>query len=616
MRSRFLVIFPLLLLSTLISCTEESVPHLEYGTISISFQHPYAAPEARLQADKLRKASHVVITIIGMDGQDTDYTEKKVEVYEFEGSYLVDNIVLPIGSYQISTLYLVDDEDHVLFATPDKDKPLAQHVKIPLPATISSNKMINEVKMEVLSTTGLTPDDFGLESLELNFGDTFYFFVALLEEGEKGDFLEGKMTVSSEGYNSTLNIDSYAQKIILEKGYDRYNIKVENKEYHPYEGSFSYDSLRVHASTPLIITLESIIKPDQGIYVGNVVLNTQQEVDDFGDKGYTKIEGTLNIGGYFPTDPQAITDLGPLASLTAITGRLQILNNRALTSFHGLHNLSSVGGFMSISGNVRLESLAALKNLNYIGSGLTLSQNNALTNLDGLQGLSSLTSNSQIEGNQNLISLEGLENLKTLSFLFLTSNRSLASVKGLNNLRDVGGLSISGNSSLISLSGFGNAITSLDNFSIRDNPLLTDFKGMMSPEGEITSSVSIENNASLESLEGLEFNPDIVFDFEIKDNPLLVDISAMNDINTIGRSLTISGNKKLSSLKGLENLFSVGNRHNMDLNYLLTIVNNPSINDFCALSYLFQEGVVHNQNIALNAYNPSRAQMKAGECSQ
>jgi hypothetical protein len=611
----FRTVFLLLLFAAFVSCTEDlSPPQFQYGSLVLNFEQSNWSANSKMEENSIKKVTHMVITVKGMDGRETDYSARKVEVYEFEGAYLSGNMLLPVGTYQITTLYLVDGGENVLFAVPQKELLLSQNVDNPLPISdVSSTRLANNVKVEVLSTKRLTPEDFGLESLEVKFEDVFYFFVALVDKTNPGDFLPGSIEVSNGEYMHQQDIDSQIQKINLKPGYENYSIEIQSEDYQHFEGSFSYDSLLSHDATPLVIELKRVNECVGGTYVGNVVLNTQQEVDDFGRKCYTKIEGRLRIGS--PKEPLAIKDLGHLESLTIVTGSVEIRNNKGLTSLHGLHHLSSVGSYMAIDGNEILESLADLRNLTSIAHGLEITNNNALTNLDGMQGLSSLSSNSQINENQNLISLEGLENLKTVSFLFINSNRKLISFKGLNNLTNVGGLSISGNSSLTSFSGSGNSISSLNNLYIINNPLLTDFKGLMAADGEVKDALTIDNNASLVSLEGLKFQNDIVFFIEIKNNPQLLDISAMSSINTIGRDLTITNNEKLPHLTGLENLFSVGNLYGSNNSYLLSIVNNPSLKDFCALSYLFQEGILYKQNIALNAYNPSAAQMKADKCA-
>lgn len=614
----FRIFFLLFLFTAFISCTEDlSPPQSQYGSMILNFEPSHGLANTRMEENSIKDVTHMVITIKGIDGRDTEYSARKVEVYEFEGAYLSENILLPIGTYQITTLYLVDDGENVLFAIPHKDLLLSQNVNNPIPISdVSSTQLANDVNIEVLSTKGLTPEDFGLEALEVKFEDVFYFFVALVDKSNTTDLLPGSISISSGEYIHQQDIDSNIQKVNLKPGYGSYAIKIGSENYHYFEGSFSYDSLLSHVSAPLVVKLERVNECVGGTFVGNVVLNTQQEVDDFGRRCYTKIEGKLNIGSFFPKDPNAITDLGSLESLLAVSGNVEIRNNKALTSFDGLHNLGSAGGLMSIDGNENLKRLTGLRSLNFIARGMTISNNNSLTNLDGLQGLSSISSNSvfQISQNQNIINLEGLENLKTAGFLYITYNRKLISLKGVNNLKEVGGLYISGNSSLTSLSGFGNSISSLNSLDIVNNIVLKDFNGLMSAEAKISNYANIVDNTSLESLDGLKFNNNI-YNLEIRNNTQLVNISAMSDINTIKKNLVISNNDKLPNLKGLENLFSVGSRYLSEKGYMLSIVGNKSLSDFCALSYFYKEGILYKQTITLNAYNPSVAQMKVNKCA-
>src|SRR5690606_38942555 len=85
---------------------------------------------------------------------------------------------------------------------------------------------------------------------------------------------------------------------------------------------------------------------------GNITLNSQQAVNDFGQdhSSCTTINGNLTIDG------SDISDLTPLENFTQIEGYLDIKNNNVLTSLNGLNNLQSIGG-LYIHDNERLTSL-------------------------------------------------------------------------------------------------------------------------------------------------------------------------------------------------------------------------------------------------------------------
>ena len=92
-----------------------------------------------------------------------------------------------------------------------------------------------------------------------------------------------------------------------------------------------------------------------GIYKGDVYFTTQQEINDFGTKCYSAIEGNVSLFG------QDISDLRPLKSITYISGHLQISSDR-LVSLEGLENLKVIGGLI-LQGNVKLRTIESLSNL-------------------------------------------------------------------------------------------------------------------------------------------------------------------------------------------------------------------------------------------------------------
>src|SRR5690606_37000947 len=187
---------------------------------------------------------------------------------------------------------------------------------------------------------------------------------------------------------------------------------------------------------------------------GDVILNSQTEVDDFATNypNCTEISGSLKING------NDITDLSPLSNLTSVGGYLQINDNSNLTNLDGLSNLTSVGGNLFISANSSLTNLDGLSNLTSVGVHLYINSNSNLTSLDGLSNLTSVGGHLTINNNSSLTNLDGLNNLTSVGgHLTINSNSSLTNLDGLSNLTSVGGyLYIQSNSSLTDISGLQN----------------------------------------------------------------------------------------------------------------------------------------------------------------
>lgn len=105
---------------------------------------------------------------------------------------------------------------------------------------------------------------------------------------------------------------------------------------------------------------------------GSIQLKTQQEVDDFGNQGYTHITGDLHIGDLANQQGNtSITNLNILNTIVSINGAFYIYENFSLVNLEGLNNLMIVNG---ISQNP------------YLGDGFNV-LNNGLTDFCALQTL-------------------------------------------------------------------------------------------------------------------------------------------------------------------------------------------------------------------------------------
>lgn len=168
---------------------------------------------------------------------------------------------------------------------------------------------------------------------------------------------------------------------------------------------------------------------DGGTYTGDVVLQTQGQVDSFGANNYSTIDGNLSISNGY----NSINNLNALNSIINITGNLGLAFNYQLSSLNGLSNLENVGGQIGITQCTILASLDGLSSLTTIGNGIYLSDlgigeidlflnlttfsgsiriiDTNLINLNGLQNITSVSGDIQIWYNDNLDNFCGLSDL-------------------------------------------------------------------------------------------------------------------------------------------------------------------------------------------------------------
>lgn len=130
---------------------------------------------------------------------------------------------------------------------------------------------------------------------------------------------------------------------------------------------------------------EIIFTTGNNIYSGDIYLNNQQEVDDFGIMGYTTVTGDVIIQ---PSIPTTFTNLKGLSSLTSIGGTLTIAKTIGLQNFSDLRNLSTIGGDIMLLYNQGLTSIG-LESLTSVGNYFFINYNEDLIDLEGLTQLKS-----------------------------------------------------------------------------------------------------------------------------------------------------------------------------------------------------------------------------------
>jgi len=222
---------------------------------------------------------------------------------------------------------------------------------------------------------------------------------------------------------------------------------------------------------------------DNGTFVGNVLLSTQQEVDDFGAMCYSKIDGSLVIGAEFE-GINDIVDLSSLSSLNQIftsnpnesTGWLRIRANN-LVSLNGLQNITSVNG-LKINNCYEILDLLGLDALENIGG-----------NPNDYQTL-------DIHSNAELTSLEGLNNLVSigstefLSYIRFAGNPKLQNLEALALLEEINGEFVFETTILFSCGIACDGITG--------NEMLSDFcgiQGLFNSGNFDTENINISHNA-------------------------------------------------------------------------------------------------------------------------
>ena len=327
----------------------------------------------------------------------------------------------------------------------------------------------------------------------------------------------------------------------------------------------------------------------ESIYEGDLELLTQEDIDLIGEKGYSRINGSVVIGALAKVSPSLIVNLEGLRQVTTIEGELILANLDNLIHLDDLSNLTFVGGHLRIHNNDKLTNIDGLVQITSCNN-LIIAYNGTLINLDGLSNITSVGGLLLIEHNNSLDNIDGLSNLTSINggSLVIWGNSSLVNINGLEKLTSIeGGLVIRNNSGLADINGLSNLIS-------------------------IDKEVDITNNVALVHIDGLSNLTSIGGDLEITSNIILASLEGLSNLNHLtGPKLVIENNDALTHLDGFLSSVTSSNVR------FLFIIENDKLNDFCGFKQFLQNSqLITFEEIIDNAFNPSIENIISGNCSQ
>ena len=216
----------------------------------------------------------------------------------------------------------------------------------------------------------------------------------------------------------------------------------------------------------------------KGIYIGDIIFTTEQDLIDFQAAGYTKVRGNVIVSGGEITTLQKLDNL-----LTEINGSLR-LECSTLTTLDGLYGLKTITDSLIIKDG-DMTSFEGLRNLGTIGGNFKVIAESSYYSSYSLNSLSSF---------------KGLSGLKSIGGDFevnakFSSLKSLASFEGLESLTNIGGgkLTINYCSSLNNIDALKN-IESLNDISITTCPKLYDFCVLQNVVQNMSGTFYLNNN--------------------------------------------------------------------------------------------------------------------------
>ncbi|MDW3197453.1 MAG: LamG domain-containing protein [Cytophagales bacterium] len=277
------------------------------GSIQLSLNPVITENSGRLEEGD---PATVVISINKSDGT-TVLDSEEFDVLQFNDAYLIEPIVLEVGTYTVEEFLVLNENNEIIFAAPLEDALLASLVENPLPVsfTITSDE-VSDLALEVISTINVDPEDLGYTSLSFQIAPTKNILLSvqtLNSDATAFVFTASELTVSGDGdllYSRSLG-DSI-NLVRLRTDYNEVTLTVKLDENNSKTAVLNADSIDYHTTVPLNITFTSC----------NATAPTTIDQDVFAQYSFTGnandesgngLEGTLG-DGFGGSEPVLTTD--------------------------------------------------------------------------------------------------------------------------------------------------------------------------------------------------------------------------------------------------------------------------------------------------------------------
>ncbi len=349
--------------------------------------------------------------------------------------------------------------------------------------------------------------------------------------------------------------------------------------------------------------LVTVTIADTPTFTGDLHVFDGDDLADFAEAGWERIEGSLTIGG----TGSPLTHLSGMESLREVSGSVHIVDNPSITDLTALIELQKIGGPLFVQRNPTLTVVPDFLHLSQLG-GLHLSFNDALTQIGTFPGIEEVFGSISIARNASLSVIDDpFPALRDVGGAFLlTFGASVTAIRGFEALEMIDGTfqigalpvlqELAPFSGLTSVGGtlaiglidsmeeiaFGPLLEYAGGFILIPSANLVEFSGLPSlvevgiggifyqahllleSPGSFPSLVSVggrlefSGQPSLLSIPEFPLLESVSGEIRLVDNAKLAGISGFPVLEEIGGPLSIANNLLLAEVAGFGALRTVG----------------------------------------------------------
>jgi len=202
----------------------------------------------------------IIVSINDSKGDEV-YSSEKIELYNFEGSYISKPLALVPGDYELVQFALIDSSNSVIYASPVIGSSKAYLVQQPLPIAFTINTdIVTKLVPEVLSTDESQPEDFGYSTFSFNIVPTLDFLISVFEYNQDSvNFVltSARISVAFNGeVKYAFDLEPKTNKLTMNKIDGNYILSVSKPGYSVYTDTLLVNELEQYLESPMRVILQ------------------------------------------------------------------------------------------------------------------------------------------------------------------------------------------------------------------------------------------------------------------------------------------------------------------------------------------------------------------------
>ena len=333
MKKNHLILALMILVVSLLNSSCNNKEEIYQQKVTFSFENRSLAKVlglSKVVSTGKTDAKYLIVTIENEKGEKI-YDTKKIELYQFNGSFISEPISLDMSDkqYKLTQFLVSDANNNVIYCTPLANSSLAYLVTNPLPISFTVNKdEVTKITPEVIPANSIDASGYGYGTFDFNTIETISLktcvqIVDAVTNSRKLTKAEICITSNDTDVQYSDSINAAVSTLILKDGYTDYTITASKAGYETQRIKLTNAEIKTYYKNPLTLYL-----PERKIQYSSMAMVV------------TQVGSTLKY--QFKLGTEYVTDLTiNSAGIYDISGKFQMSVSAGIDQTFSIASLTS-----------------------------------------------------------------------------------------------------------------------------------------------------------------------------------------------------------------------------------------------------------------------------------